>query len=382
MIIIFTIVAFITLIGYVIFLMASKEGWQKQTTSSCPNDFIPTTGITILIPARNEAEYIEKCLTSILNNQYPEHLLEIIVIDDHSTDNTAELAIKILKNRGKVIFLKDYLNNETINSYKKKALEIGVESATHQWIITTDADCFAPEQWLQSMAFLKESENTQLIVAPVNIFRKNENLVLYYFQSLDFLTLQGLTVSMLQLNLGSMCNGANMGFSKKAFQQVEGYKNIDHIASGDDLLLMEKIQKEFPEEVRYLKSTSAIMQTEAQKTWKDLFNQRIRWASKNDKYQNKKMIGILFLIFFFNFLLTLGCILAIWNKDYWKIITMLFIIKVGTEIIFLFPVAKFYNKTKELWFFLFLQPLHILYVVFIGLLGKFGTYSWKGRVVK
>lgn len=378
---IFTIVAFITLIGYVIFLMASKEGWQKQNNSSPPNDFIAKTGITILIPARNEAKNIERCLTAILNNPYPEHLLEIIVIDDHSTDNTAELAQNLLKDRGKVIFLKDYLNQTTINSYKKKALEVGIELSSHQWIITTDADCIAPAQWLQSMAYLKESENSEFIAAPVSILQNNENPLLYYFQSLDFLTLQGFTVSMLQLKLGSMCNGANMGFSKYAFHQVEGYKNIDHIASGDDLLLMEKIQNKFPKEVHYLKSSSAIMMTAAQKTWKELLNQRIRWASKNDKYQNKKMVGILFLVFFFNFLLLFGSILALWNKDYWKILVMLLIIKVGTEIIYLFPIAKFYKKTHELWFFLFLQPLHILYVVFIGLLGKFGTYNWKGRVV-
>ena len=50
--------------------------------------------ISIIIPARNEAENIQHCLDSICNQSYPKHLYEIIVVDDHSTDNTAAIVKK------------------------------------------------------------------------------------------------------------------------------------------------------------------------------------------------------------------------------------------------------------------------------------------------
>jgi hypothetical protein len=56
--------------------------------------------------------------------------------------------------------------------------------------------------------------------------------------------------------------------------------------------------------------------------------------------------------------------------------------KVVIELVFLLPVAVFYRKTRELLFFPLLQPLHILYIIMAGFLGKFGTYHWKGRQVK
>ena len=60
-------------------------------------DIVPATRFSIIIPARNEAENIGTCIQSILKNNYPQNLFEIIVADDFSTDSTPEIVESLSK---------------------------------------------------------------------------------------------------------------------------------------------------------------------------------------------------------------------------------------------------------------------------------------------
>lgn len=379
------IVSLIFLLIYGALMLLYAFGWKKCRDYILPKDFQPKTKISILIPARNEAGNIEKCLRSILDNAYPEMLREIIVIDDFSSDNTAEIARKLLNNRnGKVLPLKDYLSpDERLNAYKKKALSIAIDNAQGDLIVTTDADCICPKNWLRHIAGIYEQSNAKFIAAPVSFLpAEGKKSWLYYFQSLDFMTMQGITAAGAELNMGSMCNGANLAFEKAAFHQVGGYQGIDQIASGDDMLLMYKIKKQFPGGIHYLKNKEAIVATPCQPTLGSFFNQRIRWASKSDKYDDKTLTLILLAVYLFNACLFCLFVFAFFQPLGWWFLLGMFFLKTMVEISFLWPVAKFYNKSAELWRFPFLQPFHILYVLSAGFLGKFGSYQWKGRKVK
>jgi hypothetical protein len=181
-----------------------------------------------------------------------------------------------------------------------------------------------------------------------------------------------------------MCNGANLAYTKKAFNEVSGFDGIDNIASGDDYLLMHKIAALYPKDIGYIKSRNAIVETEATKTWKAFFHQRIRWASKAEKYQDKRILPVLVLVYFVNVglgvLLITGLVMM--EIVVVKLFLILLLIKTIFELNFLLPVAKFYNKEKWLWWFPLMQPLHIFYTIVAGWLGKFGNYEWKSRQVK
>ena len=174
-----------------------------------------------------------------------------------------------------------------------------------------------------------------------------------------------------------MCNGANLAYERKVFYEVEGFTGIDHIASGDDMLLMHKIWKQHPHGVFYLKSKEAIVETQPQKTWRTFFNQRIRWTSKANRYDDKRFLPVLLLVYLFNL-----SFIALLAAGYWQWVLVFWGAKTIVEFPLFRSAAIFFDKTWALKLFFFFQPLHILYTIISGLFGQFGKYEWKGRKVK
>lgn len=375
---------------YALLLFYFRWAWSGIPVFISNGEQAPVTRISIIIPARNEALNIKACLDSICLQQYPAHLFEVLVVDDHSTDNTANIVSSYAAQNVKLISLQDYVSTTALNSYKKKAIEIAIERSSGELIITTDADSIVPPRWLATIAAFYEKNHSSFIVMPVCFTVSNNFLPV--FQSLDFMTLQGITGAAVHKKILSMCNGANLAYTRAAFDKVNGFTDIDTIASGDDMLLMHKIYTAYPAGVHYLRSGDVIVHTAPMHTLKDFFNQRIRWASKADKYDDKRMLPVLMLVYFFNLVLLLLPILALFDHSTLLIINYqlsiyecwlwLLLLKTVTELFFLYPVAAFFKQVKLLWWFPFMQPFHIVYMVIAGWLGKFGSYQWKGRNVR
>lgn len=329
---------------------------------------------SVIVAARNEEKNIGTLLQSLQNQTYPKSLFEIIIVDDHSTDATAD----IVKTFTDVKLIS--LQNDPGNSYKKKAIETGIAHAQNEWIVCTDADCIAPPNWLSLLANYIYREQPVFIAAPV-CFTAGHSL-LNSFQTLDFLTLQGITGASVYKKVHSMCNGANLAYKKNVFYEVDGFAGIDHIASGDDMLLMHKIWKLYPDGVKYVKSANAIMLTEAAATWKQFFNQRIRWASKSMNYDDTRIFAVLLLVYFCNFSFLVLGVASFFDIKYFYALIILWMAKTFVEWPFLRSITTFFKKEKLLSYFFFLQPMHIAYTIIAGFLGSFGKYEWKGRRVK
>ena len=386
------LIAFLFFLAYALLIVYYCRSWISIPITKTFHNQQALVKITVIIPARNEEANISHCLNSILNQTYTAGPYEVIVVDDFSTDSTATI-VKSYGEKIKLISLKDHVDNQ-INSYKKKAIEIAIAQSTGDFIVITDADCIAPTTWLQNIALCfsdkDQTDPVVFIVAPVAF--SVENKFIHIFQSLDFMTLQGITGASVYKKIHSMCNGANLAYSKKAFYEVNGFEGIDNIASGDDMLLMHKIFKRYPNGIKFLKSLQAIVSTKPMDTLKAFFYQRIRWASKADKYDDKRIFLVLMLVYFFNVFLLILPLISIFDNFQLSISNVQFSIlhlwlallvgKTIIELFFLYPVAKFFNQQKLLWWFPVAQPFHILYTVIAGWLGKFGSYQWKGRKVQ
>lgn len=331
--------------------------------------------VSIIIPARNEEENIGRCLDSLLMQDYPKDLMEIIVVDDQSTDQTANIVNNYQDGRIKLISI---LEDEKFG--KKSAVSKGIQSASNEIIITTDADCVFKKTWLATIVTYKLEHDAVMVAAPV-AFRK-EKTYLDVFQSLDFISLQGITAVGVSNKIFNMCNGANLLYTKTAFEKVGGFDGIDQIASGDDMLLMEKMSVEFPNQIKYCAAHNAIVETATAGSWKAFMQQRIRWTSKAKNYKSWSIKITLLLVFITNLIPVSLLVLSLIDQVYIKYYLIFILIKALGELPFMLHVSMFFSKQKLIAWFIPSQIAHTIYTVFAAFFGLITSYEWKGRKMK
>lgn len=341
--------------------------------------------VSIIIAARDEAENIHKTIEDLLAQDYEKEFLEIIFIDDHSTDGTGAI-IQAYEPRG--IRLISLNEANTINSYKKKAIETAIGGAKGDLIITTDADCRMGPNWLKTIVSYYQEGGYKMISSPVVYFE--EQSLFERAQSLEFLFLIGMGASTIGNNKPSTCNGANLAYERKAFYEVGGFKGIDDLASGDDELLLHKMADKYGNKIGFLKNHDAIVYTQAKPTLKEFIQQRKRWASKSTRYKNKAIIvlGVSVWLFNLSILLNLlgGMVMLLFNmpaaQQLLYLALLQFCIKLLLEFLFLKKVTQFARRSELMRLLPLLNILHIVYIIYIGIAGNSGKYSWKGRMVR
>lgn len=373
-------VCFLLVLGYGILIMWYRHAWTKLDVqkTEMPRHASQLAMVTVLVPARNEQANIARCLQSLIEQNYPTPLLEILVIDDQSEDETAAIVHEFAAKYPNIGLLK-LVHQASQRSHKKKAIEAGVEMAKGSLILATDADCTQHPQWVFEMASAAANGN-QFVAGPVMYHTKPT--LLSIFQTLDFLSLQGITGASVSAQFHTMCNGANLAYTREAFKKVNGFEGIDQLPTGDDMLLMYKIYQLNPAGVTWLKNPGAMVTTHAAETWRAFFNQRIRWASKATHYDDKRIFWVLLLVYAVNVMLVITGVAAIFSLVWLKAWFLMMAFKTLVELWFLWPVACFFKKRNWLWAFALMQPLHLLYTVMAGWLGQFGQYEWKGRIIK
>jgi len=374
---------FIVVLGlaYIILILIYLRNWDALPDTKIPDDFIGKTAITVIIPIRNESDNISQLLKSILANKYPKQLLEIIVVDDHSTDKSAKLVYEFDDNAIKVLSLSEYELPQDFNSFKKFGIEEAVKRAEGELILTTDGDCIVPEIWLNAFAYAYEFEKKQFIAAPVNFNYSPDDLIA--FQCLDFMGMMLITGANIHRKKSLMCNGANMGYSKNLFLELGGYKGINKNASGDDVMLLNKVAEQDMDKIGFIKNKDVTVHTQAAMSWSQFRNQRLRWATKNSSSPDIEMkieLGIVYLVccsILFSF------IFLIYNW-YYGMFILFFLVncKLIGDLILLRKAIIFFEKEELFNYFIGSFGRHIFYIAGIGTLSLFSKqYQWKGRKV-
>ena len=363
------------LCAYALLIFYYWQGWRKaREFQSAPTE--PGIFLSVIVPARNEEQNIGKLLDALAIQSFPKNFFEVIVVDDFSTDNTG--AITSRHSLSNVQLARPAVTEGS--SSKKKAIEAGIQIAKGGLIITTDADCLPGPGWLQTIHDFYMQTGASFIAAPVKF--THETNALEVFQALDFMVLQGITASSVATDFHTMCNGANLAYKKSSFKEVNGFEGIDHVATGDDMLLMHKIRKTDPSKVHYLKSKNAIVTTQPMPSWKSFFSQRKRWASKTLIYDDYRIIAVLGFVYLFNCLFPVLLVASFFDSVYWWYVLGFWVLKTLVEFPFVNSIARFYGEQRLMKYFFLFQPFHMLYTVFVGFLSQFGKYEWKGRKTK
>jgi cellulose synthase/poly-beta-1,6-N-acetylglucosamine synthase-like glycosyltransferase len=353
------------------------RGWAKIKVFKVDAN-LPKTKVSIIIAARNEEDKIGLTLTDIVAQNYDKSLVEVIVIDDHSTDNTSQVVLSFAKEGVKLIKLNE---PGVLNSYKKKAIQTAIGTAKGDLIVTTDADCRMGKNWLKTIVNSYERHGYKMISSPVTYFE--EKSFFEKIQTLEFSYLIGLGASTIGNQNPSTCNGANLAYERKAFFEVGGFAGIDDLASGDDELLLHKMAAFYGNKIGFLKNTDAIVYTHAKPNLKEFIQQRKRWASKSTKYKDKSIIILGVSIWLFNVSIIVNALFAIIfvDNNFLLFLSIQLFSKIIFETIFLVQVTNFFNRMSLLILLPIVSLLHVIYIVYIGVAGNAGKYSWKDRMV-
>lgn len=330
--------------------------------------------VSIIIAARNEASVIEKCITSILKNDFPSHLFEIIIIDDHSTDQTYNLATSFQTTNLKVVSLPDGITG------KKAAIQFGVHQAKNEIILCTDADCEVENSWIASHQHMYENENIAFCTGIV--LSKYLATTLTNFQWLDFASTMTITANGIYRKQYYLANGANMSFRKSSFLAIRGFEQNKNRASGDDIFLVQNLVKQF--EIGFISSPFSKVTTKSEITWQDFFIQRKRWATKALASPDKnvmKIQGFVFLYAVFTFFMLL--LVFFKPMDAGLPFFILFLGKMMVDYLFLWQISNHFKRPEAMRTFLHSFLMYYVHILYSGWHAAFPSrYQWKSRSMK
>ncbi|TAH37948.1 MAG: glycosyltransferase [Bacteroidetes bacterium] len=361
-------------LAFSVFLLWCYLSWKRipeEVSAYQP----PQAKLSLIIAARNEEKNILTCLEALIHQDFPEELVELILVDDNSEDDTASLINRFISqhpNRS----VKFVILNERDGGSKKEALTIAISKASNDTILITDADCIAPQTWISSMHGFFLKKKAVFLAGPVSV-NSTESLF-GKIQSLEFMGLVGIAAAGISRNKPIMCNGANLMFSKSMFNEVGGFEAPRKFASGDDTQLLIKASKLNRGGVYFLKDKRAIVSTRGAVSMEDFLQQRKRWAGKIPFALSSFTVLIAVLAWFTHAFLLASLILGTIHG-----LSPYFILSLGLiysfEFLLLNSMASFFNKHGILRLILPMQLFYWIYIVLIGVIAPLGKFKWKGR---
>lgn len=370
--------------------------------------------VSIVVAARNEEENIADCIYALVNQDYPQDLLEIIVVDDRSEDTTGAILKEAAVNNPAVSVISI---EETPDDCapKKYALTRGIEKASGEIICTTDADCVPPQEWVSEMVS-RFTEDVGFVAgfSPLYVYsiHSKENVsagkrdgflakdkqektgnridagnrtglriyekFLSTFLYMDSIGLASASAGGIGWGLPWTCAGRNIAYRKAAFDEVGGYEDVKNVISGDDDLLMFLIAKKTDWRLSYAFGEKAAVPSYDDTDLRRFADQRVRHSSKFLVHPFRvQAASVALFLFYLTFLLYPVYMLAAW-----QFIPVYAVIAGGKllgELITIKRGARLFGAQFRLGSFLIAYFIHPIVIVAFGVLGSRKKISWKGR---
>ena len=324
---------------------------------------------SVVVPARDEAANIDACLRALVAQTHPAEHMEIIVVNDRSTDDTADRVGQWTRRLPHIRCIS--VAQEYCDCPKKNALWHGIAQSRGEIVFTTDADCRPGPRWIAStLAHFASGVGMVIGHAPL---LKNEKALS------GLLSLQALIVSTLAAGSAGMgfplaCSGRNMAYRREAFDAVNGFADIGHIVGGDDVLLMRQVAQKSAWKIRFNANADAFVPSASHAD--HLIYRQVRYQSKTIHYGIPVLILAVAVYIFHTILLTLPILYWV-NAGLFQAIGVCLALKMIADAAFLFCGARRFKSLNLLWWFPVLEILIAPYIVIVCALGTCSPFKWK-----
>ncbi len=372
----------VSIVGaYVYLIISIMEKWSELPGHQITDEAIGYPSVSFIIPARNEAKYIGKCIDHLIiqSDRFPGIVKEIIIVDDHSEDDTVEIVQTKLYPSLQLLYLKDHLvgPRESYNAFKKLALNLGLAHATGDYIIQMDADTYCGPDYLEVVLSTLGQGEFDMVAAPV-CFDSEGGSAFQDFQALDFVGMMALTAVGIDSGHWHLSNGANLIYRRGIVSfEDSGY------ASGDDIFAIQKVARDSKDNITFLKDKRAIVRTPAETTLSGFISQRLRWATKNKGLKEKG----LWVIMATPYIMVMWFLVHFVGYFFFGPITLVMALmqlmaKMGIDYLYLKELSIYFEIEAAMKNFWYCSLAHILYIGIIGTMSFFvRRYNWKGRRV-
>lgn len=330
--------------------------------------------VSVVVPLRNEAANVEVLLKGLLSQDYDCSCHEIILVDDHSEDDTlTRISLAERDNpHVHVVCLPEGARG------KKEAIRLGISRARGALIMTTDADCKVPPRWISVTVAYYKHTGASLIIGPVKIAAEKGSGIFGKLQSLEFTSLVGTGAALAMIGRPALANGANLAIEKEAYPQKPAAL-VPGTPSGDDIFLLLHIKKSSRGKISFLFSEDAVVSTIPASAPGEFLQQRTRWLSKGKYYRDAEIIGLAALVGLMNVALLASGILAWLEVPALFLPFILLLVKTTTDTIFLYPWLKFFRQTSLAPLIPLVEIAYPFYMILTGIRAATGKTSWKNR---
>lgn len=328
--------------------------------------------VSIVVPFRNEAHNLSAIVSCIASQDYPIELLECLLVDDHSQDQGLEIARSLVSKTSNIRIIS--LKEDEVG--KKAAITEGIRQATGTLILTTDADCKMGPNWVKSTVNAAMQNQADMLIQPVFIGGNSRRGL----QALEQMLMTGIGNASALTNKPLVCSGANLAFRRDRFLEVGGYNDNKSIASGDDVFLMQSFtKKDLMIEANGLQDVW--VETESAPNLQMWFSQRIRWASKISKYQEKDSKSASLILAGYNVAIAAMFVVSIWLPELLVATILGFSVKWLIDLLLLILIASTFKRKHLLWWFPVGELLYIPYILIISIASVFIPVQWKERSI-
>jgi poly-beta-1,6-N-acetyl-D-glucosamine synthase len=367
----FLIVIFLIILAlYGFEILKYKYNWRRLP-EFIHSDRNCSTAVSIIVPFRNELGNLQFLLESLHRQNYPSELYEVILIDDHSDDGSETVAKSFCEVHRN---FRLYQNGDQ-STGKKSALTVGIQNASFDCIVTSDADCVMDENWLSTIASFYEKEKPDMIIGLVDMnagdgFFNN-------FQEMEFLSIIAVGAGAAADERPIYCSAASLAYKRRLFLSFTDPLRRS-ITSGDDTLFLHRLKKDRKYKVLLLKSRSAKVYTKKADSWKEFCDQRKRWVSKSRYYHDKDVLYMGLMVFLMNMVIIGSMALCFSGMNY-GLFPIVLTLKTLADYSFIHNFLNFYGKRVSVLIFTLYELIYPFYAVYFAITGIFSGYYWKGR---
>jgi cellulose synthase/poly-beta-1,6-N-acetylglucosamine synthase-like glycosyltransferase len=329
--------------------------------------------LSVIVAGRNEARYIADCLQALVNLVYEADHLEIIFVDDHSSDQTRAIAEAIAAEHSDMLTILSAPPCPPGVGPKKNAIAFGVAHAKGEILAFTDADCLVKSAWAKCIT-TNYDEGTGAVTGPVlpplqpglaNLFLRLERIFVSYS-----------SVSAIGWGHPASASGGNFSYRRKAFDQLGGMA-MSNVASGDDDLMAQAIAR-LGWKVGYASGADAVVEHVRQPTWRQEVNATVRHQSTARYYPLGWRIAYALSILSNIGILALA-VSSLFRTELLPLFGAAFALRLIAEGLAVQIFCRRYDVSLNLFEFLVAEICLPAYLLTRAVLSLFPSFSWHAR---